>query len=1419
MPAILPAAAAAVAAAAPAVAAQAVAQAAVVAAIKSVAINALINLGVSAVMSALQPQVGTAGRTYEWTLDPDAPIPFAFGRVGVAGSVVHADTFGPDKMYYGFVSVLSGAGPVDEFETFRGDDEFVGFDDFGKAISSQWANEMWMKTRQGFQPDQALGIPIGLKNNSSLPGWTASNRLSGKACYMLVLGENSKRSAYPNGEPKPLWVIRGLRCYDPRLDSTYPGGLGSCRLSNPATWVYSQNPIIHALKWTLGLWEGPTGKGAPGVDYQVGGIGAKPEGIDFPSFVSAANIADANGWTCAAYPTTDDTKSQVLDAFLQAGGAVYAQKAGKIACIQRGAPRTSIVTISAADTAGPIEFDAAASRINRINAIRPRYWSEAHRWQLTALPEVTSASYIAQDNGRRPRGIDYPFVTNATQCGQLAALQIANTREGIAGTIPLKPHLQRITPGDAFTITEPGFVLDGLKCLCLSTDYDPATGIHNVTFVSETDAKYAFALGQSPIPPVAPTLTPANLTVTAPGVADWTIVPRVPTDTGIQLPIWDLVGSVTNDTAIAMIVEWGSAPATVDPEIPLADQIAWNEAYYGSPTATRIPIQGMQPGGTYYVAVRNVRGSNFSARTLYGPEVVPNLVAISDADSAALDRIAAIESDNLLAIGEKPDLLRIYQAIVAEQPGISAQGLALGATTQRTAYNDAFVAVGTYLASLTPAWDNLTVDTPISGPELRARLLAYYTAKEILRSASLAVVQTIAETAATNASTALGRIETIQSDSVLSRSEKPEIMRQWAAIENERTALRAQAIAAGTGTATALAAYDAAFTALASYLGGLTPQWDDTAVDTPIDPATFQSRFSTFYVAKQALLNAMLGVVGSDAQTALGRIDIIRSDSWLSRNEKPIIASQWQAIEAEYPQISAQALSVGATAARNALITARDALAGYLLSLSPAWNDTATDTPIVPATFAARFADYYTARAAAQAATLAAINEDAQAALTRLTAIDSDGILSRGEKPELMRLYAGIAGEYAGIIARALAVGANAERAAYITAFDALNTYLGGLTPAWDDTNSDTPIVGTTLTARFQALYIARQAVLNAMIGIVHTDAQSAIAQLALIASDSVLSKNEKPEVNRQWQSIAGEYPGLSARALAVGATAQRTALVNAYNALTGYLGGLSPQWNDFNSDTPIDGNFYVVFTNYYTAKQSVIDAMIGLLDTDTNTLLNELGNIQSDGILSRGEKPAVIEKWQVIANEYSPLVARLTAAGAAMDTVRTDYQNRYTELANYLGSLSPPWNDTTQNTPISATTLRDRFANYFVSKQAAINALTTLTGGAPTFYCRALPLASRVGTRTTPGSVTTATVQIGVYNFVTTPNPVTFTWEQIGGDSGWTITNPNGDITAFSNTVNTGGEIKRGTFVCTIINGDGRTVQVTVGGTVIYNI
>lgn len=131
-------------------------------------------------------------------------------------------------------------------------------------------------------------------------------------------------------------------------------------------------------------------------------------------------------------------------------------------------------------------------------------------------------------------------------------------------------------------------------------------------------------------------------------------------------------------------------------------------------------------------------------------------------------------------------------------------------------------------------------------------------------SAEAAAAQSTASGAASNASSALSTLATMRSNGYIDASEKPALMRQWQAIQDEDDGIAAQGAAFGL---TALRdAYNAAATALAVYLSGLSPAWNDTSTDTPITPAVDQAKWAGYYSARQALLNAIADEAAKRAQ-------------------------------------------------------------------------------------------------------------------------------------------------------------------------------------------------------------------------------------------------------------------------------------------------------------------------------------------------------------------------------------------------------------------------------------------------------------------------------------------------------------------------------------------------------------------------
>lgn len=551
-----------------------------------------------AASALMQPKTNVEGAPTEWRADPTAGVPFALGRVAAAGRIVHRDEWGGDNRYQSIWTVCSGAGPIQQIENFYADDVAVSFGANGAASTGAYANKMWLQTTLGASTDTALA-QTGLDAASpGYEGWGSSQALPYRAACQLTLYQDSKFKSYPSGEPRTRLTLKGIKLYDPRLDSTVSGGSGSHRWGTPSTYAYSDNPALLALNWAMGLYEG---------SKLVGGIGAGSAGVYLPAFMEWATVCDANGWKASAYPSSLDDRHQVLLGLMQAGGARYARFAGKISCIVN-APKTSVVTLSVEDTAGPFEIATNADRLDRVNTLVPTCRMESHNWEDVPQDEISVSDYVTADGGVIDRDLSYPYValhadgSNADQIAELAAYAILDSREPFSGTVPLKPWAMQIEPGDVFTITEPGFLLDGVELKCLNRSFDPATNIVRVTFISESDGKHDFALGRTNTPPVPATLTvPDIYDVPAPAIDVWSASPGA----GKQ-PTILVTGSADQDNAKGFIVEYRTA---VDPSTGSAwadDDDGWRVFGEYDIATEAVVLTGLEPETAYQVAVKYV---------------------------------------------------------------------------------------------------------------------------------------------------------------------------------------------------------------------------------------------------------------------------------------------------------------------------------------------------------------------------------------------------------------------------------------------------------------------------------------------------------------------------------------------------------------------------------------------------------------------------------------------------------------------------------------------------------------------------------------------------------------------------------------------------------------------------------------------
>ena len=194
--------------------------------------------------------------------------------------------------------------------------------------------------------------------------------------------------------------------------------------------------------------------------------------------------------------------------------------------------------------------------------------------------------------------------------------------------------------------------------------------------------------------------------------------------------------------------------------------------------------------------------------------------------------------------------------------------------------------------------------------------------------------------------------------------------------------------------------------------------------------------------------------------------------------------------------------------------------------------------------------------------------------------------------------------------------------------FEARNVSACGAMSVWVPSNYTVPPApaGTLRLDDLNAATVNAQATANAA----SSSAAAANTELANIASDNILSANEKPVVIRDNSVIITEHAGIDAQATAYGIVTEKTAYDDAYSALSAYLAGLTTPtaWNDVGGDTTIDGTiFHGKFADVYTTRQALLDAIYAAAkaladgaqstaDTATDTANTALTGVNSNAPL-----------------------------------------------------------------------------------------------------------------------------------------------------------------------------------------------------------
>ncbi|MQX66292.1 phage tail protein [Sinorhizobium meliloti] len=264
-----------------------------------------------------------------------------------------------------------------------------------------------------------------------------STSVNAGICYVVVERIYSDKLFGSKGRPELEFVLRGLREYDPRKDSTVAGGSGTQRLNTPSTWVHTKNPAVHRLNYQLGLRALVSGRTLIGEGKSLGQI-------DLATYFVAMNVCDtlrANGkktYECSLFVSGDDDHTEVLKQFDDAMAGYGLNRRGLSGVIP-GAPQIPVKELSAADIpidrAKDVQFRPSA--FERFNHLSGQFTSIQSMWNPESLKPVYVNADIAADGRNRQTSVDFLQVTDPDIAQYLLNIRYRQNRMGGKATVPV----------------------------------------------------------------------------------------------------------------------------------------------------------------------------------------------------------------------------------------------------------------------------------------------------------------------------------------------------------------------------------------------------------------------------------------------------------------------------------------------------------------------------------------------------------------------------------------------------------------------------------------------------------------------------------------------------------------------------------------------------------------------------------------------------------------------------------------------------------------------------------------------------------------------------------------------------------------------------------------------------------------------
>jgi len=351
-------------------------------------------------MSALTPRPSISGASVQGTLvntrEADAPHDYVYGTVRKGGVITYVEATGANNKFLHIILTLAGH-EVQAIDDIYIDDQIATINGSGFVTSQSWNSKIRIVKYTGSQTAApALLLAESAQINSNFVG--------NEIAYLYIRLEYDT-DVFPNGIPLFTAVVRGKKVYDPRTTST----------------AFSANAALCVR------------------DYITGSQGLGDASVNDTTFSASANVCDENvtlavGGTEKRYTmngtfTADMTPGDVLQKMMTccAGTTFWGQGEWQL---KVGYYTPPVKTLTLDDLRGPISLQTRVSMSSIFNSVVGTFNDAAQNYVVVDYPKLTSAAFLAEDNGvDSPIDLALPFTTSAASAQRIAKLTLFRGRE------------------------------------------------------------------------------------------------------------------------------------------------------------------------------------------------------------------------------------------------------------------------------------------------------------------------------------------------------------------------------------------------------------------------------------------------------------------------------------------------------------------------------------------------------------------------------------------------------------------------------------------------------------------------------------------------------------------------------------------------------------------------------------------------------------------------------------------------------------------------------------------------------------------------------------------------------------------------------------------------------------------------------